>query len=645
MAFASLCGATTAETSIAGIIDHLKQKIDPDRAMAHMRTIYSTDRYFDFPAFQKTTRYLAGAMKDMGLESVEIVQPPADGQTQVGFWTMPMAWEVKSARLELVDDEIPEAQRLLADYSAVPSSLGMWSGPTPPGGVIAELVPVSQLELREPGKLDLKGKLVLMDVNPAGYKWLLAKAGALGAVNAFTENPELRDDRQWINAWGDSGWGYTKKSSPLLSFSITPNQAQFLRTLLKKGRVRLKASVDSRLYEGSYPYVTGLLPGTTDEEVLVLAHTSEQGAQDNATGVAASLEGVTALRYLIQNGRLPKPRRGIRVLLMPEMYGSMHYVAEYPERIKRTVAAICVDTPAASYSLAGTEYTFHLNPHVAKDFTDALILKIAAAYFPTVKRPWHEKSFTTGTDTYLAEPMVGIPTVWPYSGSGVETHHNSADTPDDVDPRSLRDLATVTAAYLYAIANAGAGEVLEFARLSETRGYSQILNRMEAMLETVPPAASAAEQIDYIVDRESQAVSSVLRLVPETERAMMATQLKPALARLREFGTQQQGRVKSVADGRETPSSGQRNREAESIVVKRKRFGTLPLDDLPHEEWEGQPSGAWAAVPTIALYWSDGKRNLAEVIRLTELELGPAKFDFVKYFRFLQRRGYVDFVE
>ena len=46
-----------------------------------------------------------------------------------------------------------------------------------------------------------------------------------------------------------------------------------------------------------------------------------------------------------------------------------------------------------------------------------------------------------------------------------------------------------------------------------------------------------------------------------------------------------------------------------------------------------------------ALYWCDGKRNLAEVIQNTEMELGPQNnFDWVGYFKFLQRHGYVDFV-
>ena len=78
------------------------------------------------------------------------------------------------------------------------------------------------------------------------------------------------------------------------------------------------------------------------------------------------------------------------------------------------------------------------------------------------------------------------------------------------------------------------------------------------------------------------------------------------------------------------------------MVVKRKGMGTIPLDQLAPDRREGYPSGAWDSVPIIALYWCDGRRNLAEVIRLTRLELGPSKFDFVGYFRFLERHGYVE---
>lgn len=591
-----------------------------------MRRVYATDHWFTFPQFHKTAEYLRGELTARGLKNIERVEAPADGSTQVGFWTMPLAWDARSARLEILNDSLPNDQRVLADYAMVPASLGMWSGPTEPGGIVAEIVLVKKGEAPS----DLRGKIALTEENPANIKWQLVKAGALGAINTFTENPSLPNGRQWINAWGDSGWAYTKSSTPLLCFSITPDQTRLVKALLARGPVRVRARVDTRYYSGTYPYVTAIVPGTGPEEVLTLGHAFEQGAQDNATGVAATVEAVTLLRELIDKGTLPRPKRSIRILSMGEMYGSMHFVYSNPDRIRRTVAAMCVDTPAASYDLAGTEYTFYMNPHVAKDFTDALILKIAADYLPSVNRPWHEKPFATGTDTYMAEPMVGIPTVWGYSGSGVETHHNSEDTPDRVDPRSLRDITIITAAYLYYIANAGAAEAAWLAQLSETRAYGQILEIVAKEMD--------AEALAYSVDRESQSILSVLRLAPAAERDKLRRDLQPALDRVRTFGEMQLARIPPTKPAPPAVSA------AQPIVVKRKRFGTIPLDDLPHAQWEGQPSGAWELTPTIALYWCDGRRNLAEVAKLTQFELGASNFDFVTYFRFLRKHGYVDFV-
>ena len=667
LALLLLWPAVAADTApnLQAVIEQVRRGYQSGEAMRVMSDVYRSDRYFTFPRFHETAEYLKNWMLKAGFSNVELVETPADGVTQVGYWTMPLAWDVKSAHLEILDETVPAASRVLADYEKIPSSLGMWSGPTPSAGITAEVVDVKKSDTRKLAQMDLRGKLALTEENPANIKWLLVKAGALGAINTFTENPGLADGRQWINAWGDDGWAFTKRSTPLLSFSVTPRQAALMRSLMSRGTLRVKATVDSRYYSGSYPYVTGVIPGTGSEEVLTLGHTSEQGAEDNATGVAATLEALATLHRLIAEGALPKPKRSIRVLSMGEMYGSMHYVQHNAERIRRTVAAMCMDTPAASYDLAGTEYTFHMNPHVAKNYTDALVLKVASEYLPKVGRPWHEQEFITGTDTYLAEPMVGVPTVWGYSGSGVETHHNSEDTPARVDERSLRDISVIDAAFLYFVANAGEPEALWLAQLSESRGYRQILKRSSPFLDRIPYAANAealgrllAEsevKIAYSVNRESQAVSSVLRLVPESRANAMKTSLRPMLAGVRRFGDMQSVRIRDAVNTRagalgiktaikaiEDPDP--QLADAARLVVKRKRFGTLPLDDLPHDAWEGEPSGAWAVVPTIALYWCDGRRNLAEVIRLTRLELGQSEFDFVGYFRFLAGRGYIELI-
>jgi len=654
-------------TELHALIQNVRADVLPEQAMEYMRSIYSTDRWFNFAKFQETTDYLKLQMQKMGLQQVEIGTPPADGVTQFGFWTMPMAWDVKEATLEIVEPKVPANLRVLGDYRKVPTSLGEWSGPTPPGGITAEVVEVKDWPAKKIAQMDLRGKLALTDENPDGIKWALAKAHALGAINTGTENPSLRDGRQWVNAWGDDGWAFIKGSTPLICFSITPRQGDFLRRLLARhGKVRVRAVVDTRYYNGVYPYTTGVIPGTGPEEVLALGHTAEQGAEDNATGVAALMEAMATLDRLIESGKLPRPRRTIRILAMPELYGSMPYIANHRERIKQTIAAWCLDTPAGKYDMQGTEYTFFMNPEVASSYTDAFVLKVADDYFSAIHRLWHEHPYLTGTDSYLGDPTIGVPTIWAYSGSGVETHHNSEDTPDRVDSRSLRDISIVSAAYLYYLANAEAPQALWLAGVSQTRGYRQMLDAVSPFMDRIADAGSREElgkllqqsldEIDYKVGRQTQAVNSVLRLVAPEERQALQASLAPLSQNLVEFGNQQAERVrKAVAErahllgieGSVQPIAAPDPEAAvaSQIVVKRKRFGTITLDQVPPDQREGYPSGAWALVPISALYWCDGQRNLEQVIHLTKMEMGPVRFDFVGYFRFLRDHGFVEFVK
>ena len=86
----------------------------PEQAVRDVNTIWQTDRWFTFPKFEETAQNVAAIMRRAGLEDVEIGSPPADGVTQAGFWTMPMAWDVKTATLEIVEPAVPADQRVLA---------------------------------------------------------------------------------------------------------------------------------------------------------------------------------------------------------------------------------------------------------------------------------------------------------------------------------------------------------------------------------------------------------------------------------------------------------------------------------------------------------------------------------------------------
>src|SRR5450759_5171888 len=164
------CGAAFGQShnpDLSTVIAQVGKEIQPDQAMNFLREVYASDRYFTFPRFHQAAEYLRSTMQGIGLRNVEIVEAPADGVTQVGYWTMPLAWDVKSARLEIVDDTLPAQSRVLADYESVPSSLGMWSGPTPKEGITAEVVAVKRGAVSH---MDLRGKLALTDENPANIK-------------------------------------------------------------------------------------------------------------------------------------------------------------------------------------------------------------------------------------------------------------------------------------------------------------------------------------------------------------------------------------------------------------------------------------------------------------------------------------------
>ena len=117
---------TAAPVDLAQLVQAIRGEIQPSRAMDFMQQVYSTDRWFSYPKFQETAEFVKKTMEDIGLKNVELLGAPADGTSQAGFWTMPLAWDARSAGLEIVDPAVPAEQAILADFQKVPASLGMW---------------------------------------------------------------------------------------------------------------------------------------------------------------------------------------------------------------------------------------------------------------------------------------------------------------------------------------------------------------------------------------------------------------------------------------------------------------------------------------------------------------------------------------
>jgi Peptidase family M28 len=637
---------TPGQSPVSDLLKLLLANVNSAEAATNVRTIWTTDRWFNFPKFQETAKNVAEIMRQAGLDDVQIGYARADGVTQAGFWTEPMAWDPHVGTLEIVSPQVPENMRVLADYQKVPTSLCMWSGPTPPGGVEAELVlPPTDIKTA-----DLKGKIVLGGRIP---KPDLGKAGALGMIHESATNPTLLDERDWVNSFGDNGWSFTKGSTPLPCFVTTPRSQQLLHELLAKGPVKVRANVDSRYYDGQYPYVSGAIIGTDGaaaEEVFSLGHLFEEGAGDNATGVASIIEATATLNRLIKEGKLPRPKRTIRILGMGERYGTLAYLYANQDRVKRTIAAMCIDAPAGLQYLAGTQYNWVLNPQSATSFVDAFVLRLAEEYYPMVDRPYSWSEYNSGTDNDLGESMINIPTVSPRGGHGIPAHHTSFDTPNQVDPKSLRDMSVMNAAYAYFIASAGPDQMHWMAQLALARGYDQINAATRNSLDQIA-AAQNADSLGRLLYWETARVD--YNLMRETKAIKQAADLPQDLAALSSFAALQKTRIAGAVQqhgaelnlGRIQPLTPKANPEAEKIIVRRKKMGTITMEDIPREQREGYPASSFWGPTTAALYWCDGKRNLAEVIKFTQLETGQSNFDWVSYFKFLQRHNYVDFVQ
>src|SRR3954466_12744424 len=125
MVFAQAGGrrARSTPSPVTALLQTLKESADPEQAVRDVRTMWETDRWFTFPKFEETAKNVAEIMRRVGLQDVEIGNPPADGVTQGGYWTMPLAWDVHVGTLEILDPQVPPDRRMLADYQKVPASI------------------------------------------------------------------------------------------------------------------------------------------------------------------------------------------------------------------------------------------------------------------------------------------------------------------------------------------------------------------------------------------------------------------------------------------------------------------------------------------------------------------------------------------
>ena len=218
--------------------------------------------------------------------------------------------------------------------------------------------------------------------------------------------------------------------------------------------------------------------------MLSLGHLFEQGAHDNATGVSSIIGAAETLNRLIKVGNLPRPKRTIRVLGMGECYGTMYYLEHNKDRVKRQWPQ-CASTrrPGCKILQARNTPGFSIRTPPSRTWI-ALALRLAEDITRWVGRPW-----TSGAPQFHGQLSRRSLDRNSYRDAARRIRRAGApqqlDTPATVDPKSMRDLMVMNAAYTYFIASAGPAEKRWMAELALTRGYNQISTATEKILDQV----------------------------------------------------------------------------------------------------------------------------------------------------------------
>jgi aminopeptidase YwaD len=624
------------------------------------------------PGFRAAAESCAAILREAGV-ATEILRFPANFATR--YWTSGQfqEWDCRGATLRLV---APAGEaRTLADYGEHKLSLVQRSAGTPPGGVEAEVVLLDQGETEaEYEGLDVRGKIVLVGGDAARVHALaVERFGALGLItDRIAELPPIRERYDLLDALQyTSFWWQSAEQTKGFGFVLTPREGDRLRRLLRAGAgpVRVQARIDARLYDGEMEVVSALIPGTgeTDEEALLVSHLChpQPSANDNASGAATAVECARTLGRLIDEGTLPRPRRSIRVLLPPEITGSYCYLATNPDRILRTVAAINLDMVGEDQALCKGPLLAERPPAAgagfAGDLLAAILRELAAGEARSLSGTggyalfnWAVTPFSGGSDHYLfADPTVGIPCPmliqWPD-----KFYHTSADTIDKVDPAMLRRAGVLAATYAYAVAAAGEAETLWLLNELSVE-FRRALPR--ALADRPDGAASAPgawidRQARFLLDRHRDALAAVRRLDdgPRVER-LIATLRDDAERVTRD----ERDRARSAA-GTATETFVTRHVAAERTAWDERAAGLVYRRTVPGPlgmHWSARTLGpqgqaeerAILARPgarhttTLALYWIDGRRTLAEVAELVEAESGRRDVEAIVRFAALLEEG------
>jgi Zn-dependent M28 family amino/carboxypeptidase len=530
----------------------LVNELSGDRAFETLRITTQWHKPSGSEGFFAVARYVEERAKAAGLSDVRWIDQVAETPS----WTCHRAeaWLLKGEGADLKETRI-------GSNAEVPTSIADYSRPA---DVTAELVDVGPGDAASDyeGK-DVRGRIVLAYGNPHTVMeqavWKRRAAGILSwsssRLNALADSA---DQIAWQSVPAEDG-PHGEKTT--FAFIISARQGKALAERLRGAAsqrwgggaaasavaLRARVLVESAVLPAKKTaMVEARIPGTDPSlpEIVLTSHLQENiSANDNQSGVASMLEIGRALTTLIAQGKLPKPRRGIRFWWCDEIYSEYRYFADHPGEEKKILVNLNQDMVGAKQSIGSrTQFmarTPWSRPSFLSDVQESVLNAVVRgnnAYLPAwqtdglppgeaftkpmfsrlgTREPFHAQAvpYFDSTDHLVFNDIwVGVPgttlTNWPD-----ENIHSSSDDLWQIDPTQLKRNAFVVAATSWWIANATEADVAFLAAFLGARGAERLgrdLVAGQVWMEggTDERRTAAASLLDVSLARELQTVET-----------------------------------------------------------------------------------------------------------------------------------------
>jgi len=447
---------------------------------------YNKDRLADeYTGTFYESQYIYNQLKRYGLPGAGIVRYPG-GEV----------WDAVKGELW----ETSPLRQKIASYRDMTAMLAKGSNSA---DVTAELVWVGRGTRPEIEEADVEGKIVVTEGSISGvHSTACLQAGAAGVIAISASRPYF-DPLQipWSSIRGGRDGAPAK-----FAFYLPVREGDYLKQRLIRGEnitVHAQVETTTKPYELQDPVC--YIPGTDPDagEVILSAHLFEgytkQGANDNKSGSAGILEVARVLHTLIEEGRIPRPKRTIRFLWGPEFSGTGPWVKAHTDIMEKTLCNINMDMVGewlsknqAFMCLMRTTYG---HPHYINDVMENYyrfvgegnrerIQNRGTAYkvpHRIVAPTGAEEPFYYSIETHYGASDHEVFNDWGVQVPGVmmiawpdRWYHTSGDRIDKADPTQMKRVAIIGAAGAYTIANADDDMAIKIAGETASNGSRRL---------------------------------------------------------------------------------------------------------------------------------------------------------------------------